>query len=133
MAFKHSKNTKEAISLKMKEYFKTNPHPRGMLGKIPWNKGKKGLQKHPLKNKGRGWINNKGYKVMKMDGKDIKEHRYVWEQYYGLIPKGHDIHHRNGIKDDNKIENLEIINTSEHAKLHHPRGIQIKNRWPRNG
>ncbi len=42
-------------------------------------------------------------------------HRYVWEYYNGPIPEGWDIHHKNGKKGDNRIENLEIFTKSEHA------------------
>ena len=46
------------------------------------------------------------------------EHKVVWEKYNGKISKGYHIHHKNGIKDDNRIENLEIISAKEHTELH---------------
>ena len=45
-------------------------------------------------------------------------HRYVWEYHNGEIPKGYDIHHINGDKDNNDISNLEVIQRCEHLKQH---------------
>jgi hypothetical protein len=46
------------------------------------------------------------------------EHRIVWESYHGPIPAGHIVHHINGIRHDNIIENLLCVSHSEHARLH---------------
>ena len=43
-------------------------------------------------------------------------HRIVWQRYNGEIPKEHMIHHINGKKRDNRIENLELVNRIEHGK-----------------
>lgn len=45
-------------------------------------------------------------------------HRYVWEHEVGTIPKGCHIHHLNGDKSDNRIENLAILTASGHQRLH---------------
>jgi len=52
------------------------------------------------------------------NGKYVEEHRLVWLKEYGDIPKGYIIHHINGIRDDNRIENLQMMTKSEHSKLH---------------
>ena len=52
-------------------------------------------------------------------GKKGHEHRYVWEAAHGPIPPGYHIHHINGDKRDNRLENLTCLSASEHAKLHH--------------
>ena len=51
-------------------------------------------------------------------------HRYVWEKEKYKIPKNYDIHHINGIKSDNRIENLECICKSEHTKKYSPHNNQ---------
>jgi len=43
-------------------------------------------------------------------------HRLVWRHYNGPIAPGMVIHHRNGVKDDNRLENLETMTYSENTK-----------------
>lgn len=45
-------------------------------------------------------------------------HRDVWEHHHGLIPPGYDIHHRDGDKTNNALENLELLTKADHARLH---------------
>lgn len=46
-------------------------------------------------------------------------HRLIWEDFYKCkIPKNFIIHHKNGIKTDNCILNLQLIKASEHSILH---------------
>jgi len=45
------------------------------------------------------------------------EHRWVWENVYGQIPKGAFIHHLNGIRTDNRIGNLHLVKSN--AEHHH--------------
>ena len=43
------------------------------------------------------------------------QHRAVWTQYHGKIPKGMVVHHINGIKDDNRVENLALMTYKENS------------------
>jgi hypothetical protein len=46
------------------------------------------------------------------------EHVLVWEREHGPIPPGHQIHHRNGDKLDNRPSNLEAVDATTHKRLH---------------
>lgn len=49
------------------------------------------------------------------------EHIVVWEQAHGMaLPDGMVIHHLNGIKDDNRLENLVAMKRGEHHQLAEP-------------
>jgi endogenous inhibitor of DNA gyrase (YacG/DUF329 family) len=50
--------------------------------------------------------------------KGIKYHRYLWEKENGRIPEGYVIHHINGIKTDNRLDNLQLMEAGAHSKLH---------------
>jgi len=65
------------------------------------------------------WYEN-GYKVIYQgNGKGRKEHLLIMEQHIGRkIKPGEVVHHKNGNKLDNRIENLELMSWSDHSKLH---------------
>lgn len=45
-------------------------------------------------------------------------HRAVWEYYNGEIPKGFHVHHKDGNRANNAIENLELMDGKEHCRMH---------------
>lgn len=54
------------------------------------------------------------------------EHRYIMEKHLGrkLDPKEH-IHHINGNKQDNRLENLRLLDKVSHASFHFPKGSKF--------
>lgn len=68
-----------------------------------------------------GCRDTRGYKVCQLNRKMYKQHRLIWLMIYGYWPQT--IDHINGVKDDNRLENLRAA-TSQQNSI---------NRAPRNG
>jgi hypothetical protein len=83
--------------------------------------GAKGKE-NPNWKGGRTYIGRKKdgqYVAILIDGKYIPEHRYVMQQYLNRkLSRSEEVHHINGVKTDNRIENLLVLSKSDHAKLH---------------
>ena len=61
---------------------------------------------------------NTGYPTIFINGKNTLLHRYVWEKHYGKIPEGFQIHHKDKNRHNYSIENLELIERSDHSRHH---------------
>lgn len=49
----------------------------------------------------------------------VYSHVLVWVSAGNPLPKpGETLHHRDGFKGNNRIENLELVQRSEHSRLH---------------
>lgn len=74
----------------------------------------KPIEAYPKQKKSRGWVTVHGYREFSLNGAAVKEHRVVMEQILGreLLP-GENVHHINGVRTDNRPENLELWVTSQ--------------------
>jgi hypothetical protein len=69
---------------------------------------------------GYGSISEKGYRrIWDTNQKRLRfEHDMVWEFFNGNIPERFDIHHKDGNKLNNSIENLELSIKLNHKRIH---------------
>lgn len=63
------------------------------------------------------YMSGRGYKRLDFKGKKVLEHRYIMEQHLNRkLLNTEVVHHINGIRDDNRIENLQVMTLSEHSR-----------------
>ncbi len=72
-----------------------------------------------MKRQVRGSITKYGYRRIRLKDRRMRfEHVLVWEAHHGPVPPGYEIHHRNGNKLDNWIENLQLVTRLAHKRIH---------------
>jgi HNH endonuclease len=59
---------------------------------------------------------------------EVLVHREIWYDAHGAIADGVHIHHINGDKLDNRLENLEALTPREHGERH--RAMNAGHGWP---
>src|SRR3990167_9772626 len=91
-------------------------------GHTPWSK--LNADKMPRGKNNPAWIGGRvnhgdGYFLIRVNGKYLMEHRYLMEEYLGYkLDKDKHVHHINGDKQDNALENLVVLDRIEHGRLH---------------
>ena len=111
-------------------------------GMTPWNKGKKGthfspatefkkgqeplnhlpigtiLQRTSRKSGTRNWI-----KIAEPSKWELYA-QYIWKQHYGFLIVGDVTHHLNGVKLDDRIENIIAFSRQDHPIFHNRWGLR---------
>lgn len=72
------------------------------------------------------YLTSDGYKRVHGAGWK-REHRVVMEAFLGRsLTIDEVVHHRNGVRTDNRIENLELCSRSDHSKAHHEIKVEVR-------
>jgi hypothetical protein len=75
----------------------------------------------PRRVNGRGHLDAYGYRWITVDGDARREHHVVMEAMLGRALRPYEtVHHRNGVRDDNRRENLELWASA------HPAGARVE-------
>lgn len=69
---------------------------------------------------GQGWVlHSTGYMTSCIGGKWVYQHRYIMEKHIGRkLESWEHVHHIDGDKTNNELDNLELLESSDHHKQH---------------
>ena len=132
---RHSEETRKKMSEAHKGKIFSEEHKKKLseaqIGKILSEKTRKKLseakigEKHP-RWKGKRLVSKEGYIHIFCKNhpyanvsRRVKEERLIMEEHLDRYLRSEEIiHHKNGDKQDNHLENLQIVSSSEHSRLH---------------
>ncbi len=64
-----------------------------------------------------GYVGRRGYVVIRIEAMNFLAHRLAWFYLYRFWPNG-EVHHKNEVKTDNRMSNLEMLSKAEHKRRH---------------
>ena len=115
------KKTYEVIKSREKRsrFCSAHCHGKGVLAKLDQSTFNRARGERNHNWKGGRRKHTEGYMTILIDGAYILEHRHVMQQHLKRkLQRREHVHHLNGDKLDNRLENLEIISAKEHGKKH---------------
>lgn len=128
--FNTTLNEKNITAKCLRMGLKTGRTGQLQKGHQTWNKGLKGYMganatsfkkgstpKNTRPNGSERICSKDGYMLIKVNGKFMYKHRYLWELHNGPIPKGCNISFINKDKTDIRIENLILVSNQENGIL----------------
>lgn len=67
------------------------------------------------------------YRKLTIDGRTVSEHRHIVEQALGRALRPDEVvHHKNGDRYDNRLENLEVLSHQAHSEHHNQKHPRVK-------
>jgi len=60
--------------------------------------------------------NSDGYKIVTLNGKNFRLHRILYEKFIGAIPADKIVDHINNIRDDNRLNNLQLLSIRDNTR-----------------
>jgi len=64
-----------------------------------------------------GFRNEDGYMSFTLNGKNVSNHRFIYEQFHNIKLKSEEhINHKNHIRNDNRITNLEVVSHQQNMQ-----------------
>ena len=132
-----SEELKKKLSRIAKDSFKSGQRKPWNIG-IPWSEETKQKMKGHRGEQASHWQGGKirlsatGYVLsycpdhpFAMNGRYVYEHRLVMERFLGrYLMTDEQVHHRNGVKDDNRLENLQIVSHPHFGNVKCPYCLQ---------
>ena len=79
-----------------------------------------------------GSFTTNGYRTIRIDNKQYKEHRIIWAMHNGLIPGNLDIDHIDRNTGNNRLENLRLATRSLNNINKNSKGVtydKTRNKW----
>lgn len=109
--------------MEIEDWLDYNPDTGELVFKRSNSKGRKWNRSHP--NKIAGNLDEKGYIRLWYEGRHQRAHRIIALKFIPNPDNKPEINHKNGIKHDNRLNNLEWCTTSENIQHSFDTGLNV--------